>query len=148
MRKLTKVTKCKINARGITLIELMIVVAIAGILVSAAVPVYSDYLEKSRRADAVNLLLEAATKHNVFFSENGSYGNMKSIGYSADPIVSPGGFYSISIVRLNADSHYTMTATRNNSQTSDAECGDLTLNNFGVKSAVNASDSEPSKNCW
>lgn len=61
------------SIRGVTLIELMIVLAIVGILAAIAVPAYSKYMNKSRRADAQALLMEIATRQELYFTDARSY---------------------------------------------------------------------------
>jgi len=63
------------NNRGITLIELLIVVVIVGILASVAIPVYSNYMVRARRADAKIGLEQIRASQEMFRAERGRYSN-------------------------------------------------------------------------
>lgn len=68
---------------GFTLVELMIVVAIVGILASFAVPSYTDYVVRSKRALAQQLMLEIASKQEQFMLDNKTYANgLNQLGYN------------------------------------------------------------------
>jgi len=58
---------------GFTLIELMIAVAIVGILAAIAVPNYSEYVKRASRAEAASALLDAANKQEQYFVDNRAY---------------------------------------------------------------------------
>jgi type IV pilus assembly protein PilE len=119
------------HLRGFTLIEVMITVAIVGILAAIAYPSYRDQIIKSRRSDGQTLLVEVAGRQERYYFDNASYADKlsKLAGYTADSINSPEGYYSISVSASTADT-YTLTATAQGDQTSD---GNLTLDNLGNK---------------
>lgn len=123
--------------KGFTLIEILVVVAILGILASIAYPSYSQHVSKTRRTEAKTELLDLASRMERFYANRSTY-------VGADAQFSPGntehGFYSISIAETATS--YTLSAAPANAQTDD-ECGTLTLNSQGIKGAALAT-----LECW
>jgi type IV pilus assembly protein PilE len=63
----------KISNKGLTLIELLIVVIIVGVLAGIAVPIYTNYMQRARRADAKTCLEQLRAAEEMFRSERGVY---------------------------------------------------------------------------
>ena len=67
---------------GFTLIELMVAVMIVGILASVAVPSYTGYVAKSRRAQAKQLLMDLATRQEQYMLDNKGYADtLQKLGF-------------------------------------------------------------------
>ncbi|MGX2033042.1 type IV pilin protein [Methylocaldum gracile] len=131
--------------RGFTLMELMIAVAVVGILAAVAFPSYQSQVIKTRRSDGKAALMSAAAKQEQYYLDNKTYANtMTALGYSANPASSAEGYYQISITASSATA-FTLQAAPQGSQTSDTVCDNLTLNNLGTKTE---SGSGTVNDCW
>ena len=134
--------KNKSNVLGITLIELMIVIAIVGILAAIGYPSYQAYVIKTNRADATANLLEASQFMERYFSEVGNYqGAVLPITQSPNDgstakytITFEGGATTATVAMATA---YTLVASPTTAQ-NDSQCGALRINSVGVKCITNA----------
>ncbi len=134
----------KHKTRGVTLLELMIVVLIVGMLAAIAYPAYKQQVMGSKRADATGALVGLAGGMERFFTENGTYAGATAAGvYSDQSPIDGDAAYNLSVTAADATS-YTLQATGVGDQVDD-KCGSLTLTNAGVKGITGSvSISE----CW
>ena len=129
--------------RGFTLLELMIVVAVVAILAAIALPMYSGYVRKANRADAMQRIQQIALAQERFRAENPGYTTDWS-KLHGDPDLTDatgvGAAYDWPNVSTSAGppASFTITATAVDSQAKDkvgsTNCGTLSLNSAGTKS--------------
>jgi type IV pilus assembly protein PilE len=121
-----------------TLIELLIVIAIVGVIAGIAYPSYQDSLTKSRRADAKAALLELSVFMERYYTANGCYTSGScATGTTTAPtlpfLVTPkSGKANYDLTVATTPSTFTITAAPK-STAPDSVCGTLTLNSIGVK---------------
>lgn len=120
------------NSNGFTLIELMIVVAILGLLAAIAYPSYQGYIEKGNRADMMSEMHNIASQIESRKLARGSYSNDLVSGLGGSFPSQGTALYTISFSPSPLTSKWTITATPivGNRMATD---GNLTLNYQGLK---------------
>ncbi|WP_417659709.1 type IV pilin protein [Pseudidiomarina sp.] len=118
---------------GMTLIELMIVVAIIGIIAAIAYPNFTNYVKQGRRADAMGELMKLQMAQEEYRLRNASYATIADLGFT-----SSSEFYTFSVTNIGAET-YTLTATATGAQTSDTDCATM---------SINQNDQKTPATCW
>ncbi len=116
------------GGRGFTLVELMVAVAIIGILASIALPAYRQYVLRANRADAQAILMETAQFMERYFTTNNTYEGA-AVPAAQSPKTGTAK-YNITLSAQSA-SGYTLQAAPQGGQTADA-CGTMTVNQTGA----------------
>jgi type IV pilus assembly protein PilE len=136
------------GSAGLTLIELMVTVAIIGILAAIAVPSYQEYVRKGRRADAQAFMLDVVARQQHFLLDRRTYAvsitdapASNGLGMVVPTNVST--HYTITIATSNTTSppSFVVTGTPEGSQVGE-KCGTLTIDQRGVKDRTGAGT------CW
>jgi len=140
------------DKRGFTLVELLITLAILGILVTVAVPAYQGQMERSRRADGKGALMDIAARLERHMAQNNTYTIEVSgaSGLNMGTVSSPEGFYEMEVEACDGGAIsrcYSVSATAGGTQAGDTDCAVLTLASTGAKSAFNHSDVVNGE-CW
>jgi type IV pilus assembly protein PilE len=128
------------TSRGFTLIEIMIVIAIIGIVITIGYPSLTEYVKKGRRTEVAGLLSEQAQILERFYSKSNVYTGATGLSAGND-------FYTITPALT--DQAFKLTAVRKaGSAMATDKCGDFTITNTGVRSMVNATAGLVAKDCW
>lgn len=120
------------SRHGFTLIEMMITVAIVGILAAVAYPAYTQYMIRANRVAAQSEMMDIANRQQQFLMTNRSYASkavLEASGYALPAEVGSKYSYAI-VVGAGSVPAYTLTFTPSGSQASD---GTLTLDSAGIK---------------
>ncbi len=128
--------------RGFSILELMIVVAIAVVIAAIAIPSYQEQARKSRRAAATAALIDASSRQEQFFLDNKTYTTSIIAGGLNMAAVIESGTYALSVDAPTGacpvDRCYRVRATPQGVQAGD-KCGALSIDSDRVKSP---------NNCW
>jgi len=131
------------KTRGVTLIELIVVVTIVALLATIAIPSYRQFMLRSHRAEAKAALLNLAAAQEKFYLQNNTYTDAlddappAGLGLTA---TTEKGYYTIVIDAADTDS-FAATATAAGGQADDADCATFTIDQAGVRTAT-------SDSCW
>ncbi len=114
---------------GFNLVELMVVVSILTILAIVAYPAYTNHMTKTRRTNAMGLLLQDAAFLERCYTLNGNYNSCTTLPYAHSPSDTTI-YYTITLSVGSSGSTFTLTATPTGVQATD---GNLTLDNNNVQ---------------
>jgi type IV pilus assembly protein PilE len=142
-----------VTAAGFTLVELMVVILVATILATIAIPSYMNQMLKGHRSEAKTTLLDLAGREERLMSTNGVYTlTMATLGYTGTTTSS--GYYTLAISNVNpatapvgttagTPATFTITATATGNQTKDTQCLTFTVDYTGTQTSAPATTG-----CW
>ncbi len=142
------------ESTGFTLIELMVVVAIIGILAAIAVPAYNEQVRKSRRADATSELGKLQMAQERWRANHPTYGTLAEVG-GVTPL--PSGYYTVALtadppgncasgVAADSTNSFIFIATTAGAQTADTACATMTISS--ICGVVTRSSTPAGGQCW
>jgi len=141
--------------RGITLLELMIVVAIISMIAAFAYPSYTQYIVNTKRTAATSTLLQIADRQQLFFMDNKRYADdLTDLGFAANPLYVSDDGNSVAAGDADAVYLFTLAGVAPTTYTAsgaplagqlkrDTDCGTMTLNQAGTRDALLGGD-----DCW
>jgi type IV pilus assembly protein PilE len=118
---------------GFTLIEVLITVAILGVLATIVYPSYTSFVNKSNRTEGQRELMRLANLQEQYFIDNRTYANdLEKLGEATKIITSQSGHYKINVQSSNANS-FVIKATAKGIQLKDKHCRTLSMDHLGQK---------------
>ncbi|MDE2615032.1 MAG: type IV pilin protein [Burkholderiales bacterium] len=126
--------------RGFTLVEIVVVLALAALLAGAALPSYRSQLQRAARADAVDALTRVQAAQELFRAAHGLYADR--LAALAVPERSPQGRYRIALAPTGVEA-YRASAYAIDAQSDDRDCAQITLD-----VDVGFARSGPDARCW
>jgi type IV pilus assembly protein PilE len=139
-------------SKGFSLIELMISIAILGIISAIAIPSYLGSVQKSRRNDAAEALLQLAVAQEQFYAQQGTYTTniSTSAGLNKGSTTSRQGYYNLTATAGPTNSiktSFILVATATAGQEKDTDCAVFSINSHNKQSAKNKAGTTTTS-CW
>ena len=133
----------KVNVKGFTLIELMITVAIIGILAAVAYPSYTEYVTRANRAEALRELMRIANLEEQYFMDHRVYtGDISKLGVGSNvKFTTESGKYKLMLQSfdVNAGTFKLKAKALGIQFTNDSDCKNIYLTDTGKKTPAD---------CW
>lgn len=127
--------------RGVTLMELMVVVIIVGVLTAIAFPNYREFVARAKRAEAKAALLKVATNQEKFYLQNQRFGTLAELGYTSDQTET--GAYTLTVVQNPSWAvNYRAQATYNVDDSEGGKCKWFRIDGGATKTSF------PYTDCW
>lgn len=133
-----------VRSRGFSLIELMVTVAIVGVLGMIAIPGYRSYVLRATRAEAKQALLARAADLERCYTRNNTYVNAAATPCNVTLPDASGTNYKIQAASLTANA-FTLQAVPQGRQVADTKCGTFSLDDKGGRGA---SGPTGTTSCW
>ena len=129
--------------RGVTLMELMIVVVIVSILTAIAYPNYREFVARAKRNEAKSCLLQISTLQERFYLQNNVYTtDMTNLGFGAAANnLTDSGSYVCNVTAADANT-FTAVATYQNADAEAGKCATFNIDGRGQKTSA------PAPDCW
>lgn len=129
--------------RGVTLIELVVVMVVVAILAAIAIPSYRQYVVRANRTDAKTALTQTAQNLERCFTRTNTY-----VGCVVLPFTTQGGTYQIGDAAAPTASTFSLQAVPQGSQAgSDPRCATFTLNQLNARGVTGTLAATPN-DCW
>lgn len=144
-------TRLPAPARGFTMIEVMLAVAIIGILAAIAIPNYSQYVIRSKVTDATNGLVEARLKLEQYYQDNRRYSTTANGTTCPSTAIPATGIFAYTCAASDSGQTFVVTATSQISQGLGAASGHYvyTLNQANTKGTTTYNNvAQSGKTCW
>lgn len=138
------------SQNGFTLVEMLVVIAIVGILAMVVYPSYISTGLQSYRTEAQRELVRLANLQEQYFADQRQYDtDLTKLGLSASPFITESKRFQISVVALTTiDVDFELRAIAIQGQQADTQCVLLTLNHLGEKGAQSAGGVDTTDECW
>ena len=136
---------------GFSLIELMVTVAIIGILAAIAAPSYRNYVQRTDRSEAISELVSLVSQQEKYMAKNNKYAtSLADLGYTAQSskFYTEGGLYELTVSNDAKAVSFTLTASvvTTAKQQDDTDCYSFALASNGSKTSKNKAGTK--SDCW
>lgn len=141
-------SRVQARRRGVTLVELLTVVAVLAILSTIAVTAYRSHVVRANRTDATATLLRIQVAQEKYFLQHNAYADNVTVQLGFESDTTPQGLYKVTLSAASGSdlaTSYVATATALGAQgTSDLQCQTLTIDDRGQR----GSNPGAASTCW